>query len=124
MTAVVASGGKGMSSTVSSRLNGVNCRSLKCGLPTGETLLQLTEPHARVIAKALDRSDLTVKAAASEMGISESLLARQLKGLEHLSWQRLNLLPDRFFCELLILLAETRGIATVRTQIQLERKAG
>ena len=109
--------------SVHSGLAGVKGVSLKCALKTGETVLQLTEPQARLIAKALDRADLTVKAAAVEMGISESLLARQLRGLEHLSWQRLNLLPDRFFLELLILLAEARGIATVETTLKFPRSA-
>lgn len=113
-----------MSNSLASRLDGVNCKPLKCPPRTGETFLQLTEASAQLIARALDRAGLTVKAAASDMGISESLLARQLKGMEHLSWQRLNLLPDRFFFELLILIAQTRGIATVRTQIEMEQKVG
>lgn len=76
-----------------------------------------------LIGLALSRSALSQKEAALTMGISESLLARQLRGDEHLSWQRLFLLPDKFFLELLIVLAEHRGIASVRTQIEFERKA-
>lgn len=112
-----------MTATVADRLAGVNCQSLKCGPRTGETALQLTEPAARLIALAIDRAGLTVKAAASDMGISESLLARQLRGQEHLSWQRLNLLPDLFFRELLVLIAESRGIATVTTTLEMVRTA-
>lgn len=58
------------------------------------------------------------------MGISESLLARQLHGTEHLSWQRLCLLPDAFWLELLFIVAETRGVARVRRVLEEERKVG
>jgi len=77
-----------------------------------------------LIGLALQRANLSQKEAALTMGISESLLARQLKGHEHLSWQRLCQLPDAFFLELLIVLAAHRGIASVRTQIEFERKVG
>lgn len=112
-----------MSNSLASRLDGVNCKPLKCPPRTGETFLQLTEASAQLIARALDRAGLTVKAAASDMGISESLLARQLKGMEHLSWQRLNLLPDRFFYELLFLIAEARGLAQEDRTLRMRRPA-
>ena len=109
-----------MSSILADKLAAVNFKPLKASLEQGEGVLQVTEGQARLIAKALERADLTVKAAAAEMGISESLLARQLRSVEHLSWQRLSLLPDRFFVELLPLIAETRGIAVVKTQIEFQ----
>lgn len=85
--------------------------------------LQKVSSPSALVSLALNRSALSQKEAAITMGISESLLARQLKGDEHLSWQRLFSLPDRFWLELLIVLAESRGIATVRTQIEFERKS-
>jgi hypothetical protein len=90
---------------------------------TAKAVLQKVSSSA-LIGLALSRANLSQKEAACEMGISESLLARQLRGDEHLSWQRLFLLPDKFFLELLIVIAETRGIASVRTQIEFERRVG
>jgi hypothetical protein len=86
------------------------------------SLQKVSSPSpAALISQALSRANLSQKEAAITMGISESLLARQLKDIEHLSWQRLFQLPDAFFLELLIVLAETRGIASVKTQIEFER---
>jgi hypothetical protein len=90
----------------------VSLQKVSCPAPT------------HLISLALSRAGLSQKEAALTMGISESLLARQLKGDEHLSWQRLCSLPDAFFYELLIVLAEWRGIARVQTQIQMERRVG
>ena len=86
------------------------------------SLQKVSSSPSALISTALSRANLSQKEAALTMGISESLLARQLKGDEHLSWQRLFLLPDAFWLELLVVIAETRGIATVRTQIELERR--
>lgn len=112
-----------MSNTLTARLDSVKCQPLKCQPKGGESLLQLTEPQAQLVATALDRAEIPVKAAAADMGISESLLHRQLKGKDHLSWQRLNLLPDRFFAELLVLIAQRRGIGAVTTTVQIARTA-
>lgn len=90
---------------------------------TAKAVLQKVSSSA-LIGLALSRANLSQKEAASDMGISESLLARQLRGDEHLSWQRMFMLPDKFFLELLIVIAETRGIASVRTQIEFERRVG
>lgn len=74
-----------------------------------------------LISRALMRAGLSQKEAALTMGISESLFARQLKGVEHLSWQRLSLLPDAFWLELLFVVAESRGVARVRRVLEEER---
>lgn len=71
-----------------------------------------------LISTALSRSRIAQKEAAFVMGISEPLLAAQLQGHKHLSWQRLFRLPDRFFLELLFVIAECRGVATVRRAIE------
>jgi hypothetical protein len=97
---------------------------------TAKAVLQkVSGASTALISVALSRANLSQKEAALTMGVSESLLTRQLKGDckpgdEHLSWQRLFLLPDKFFLELLIVIAETRGIASVRTQIEFERRVG
>jgi len=91
---------------------------------TAKATLQKVSSHpSGLVLQALNRASISQKEAALTMGISESLLARQLKGDEHLSWQRMFSLPDAFWLELLIVLAEARGIATVRTQIEFERKS-
>lgn len=77
-----------------------------------------------LISLALSRAGLSQKEAALTMGISESLLARQLKGDEHLSWQRLSLLPDAFWLELLFVVAEARGVGRVRRVLEEDRKVG
>lgn len=79
---------------------------------------------ADLICMALSRARIAQKEAASTMGISESLLAAQLRGDvgKHLSWPRLFLLPDHFWRELLFVMAEARGDLVVRRTI--EEKAG
>lgn len=102
----------------------VPLKTLKAGLLRGETALNSIENAGDMVQRALIRSGISQKEAALTMDINEGQLTRQLRGQEHLSWQRLFLLPDKFFLELLIVIAETRGIASVRTQIEFERRVG
>lgn len=69
----------------------------------------------------MKRAGIEPKQLAEAMQISVSLLQRGFKNTEHLSWHRLLMGPDAFLLELLMLLAEKRGIATVRRQILVER---
>jgi hypothetical protein len=101
----------------------VPLKTLKVGLAKGETVLNSIESAGDTVQKALIRSGISQKEAALTMDINEGQLTRQLRGQEHLSWQRLFMLPDKFFLELLIILAEHRGIASVRTRIEFERRA-
>ena len=112
-----------MTPTVSKRLADVPLKTLKARLPADEADLKPLEDPGGAIQKALARAGISQKEAALTMAINEGQLTRQLKGQEHLSWQRLFKLPDAFWCELLVVLAEMRGLATVRTQIQWRRRA-
>lgn len=105
------------SSTVTDRLDAVERKPLKASL---NPLQKVSSDAGRLVMRALDRAGIAQKEAAATMGISESLLARQLAGTEHLSWQRLSLLPDRFKQELAVALAEASG-ASVETTVIVRR---
>lgn len=49
------------------------------------------------VRASLDDAQIKVTAAAAYMGLSVSLLSRQLRGHEHLSAKRLSLLPPEFW---------------------------
>lgn len=113
-----------MPSSLRRALPAVPLKTLKARLPGGEGALNPIETAGETVQKALVRAGISQKEAALTMDVNEGQLTRQLRGQEHLSWQRLFLLPDKFFRELLIVLAEHRGIASVRTQIEFERRVG
>ena len=104
------------------KLAGVPLKTMKARLPIAGPDLSRIESAGRLVQQALIRSGISQKDAAIQMGVNDGQFARQLAGQEHLSWQRLNRLSDRFFLELLIVLAEDRGIAAVKTLIEIDRK--
>ena len=62
-----------------------------------------------LVSKSLGRAGLSQKAAASDLGITESALSKQLSGLEHLSfWRMLNLGPE-FWAEMVDMILEFHG---------------
>lgn len=75
-----------------------------------------------LVEKALDAAHITPTEAARKMGISLSLLGRQLQNIDnqHLSLQRLYRLPDAFWRELWVLVAERRKLARVRRRVVFE----
>lgn len=111
-------------SSVAERLDRVHPKTVKATLPTREPHLERIKEAGQLVKTALSRAGLQQKAAAGLMGLSDAQFSAQLAGKEgeHLSWQRLQALPDAFFFELLILLAESRGIARVKMQLDMERK--
>ena len=76
-------------SSVSERLARVEVRTVKARLRTGSE----SEPleGGSLVRHAL--GGMPLKAAAEDMGISDSLLARGLNDIDHLSFQRLMRLP-------------------------------
>lgn len=86
-------------------------------------LQELSSPEVRtLIEDALDRAHLTKDQAARMMGITPSLLGRQLQNLDnqHVSMQRLWLLTDLFWRELLVGIVERRKLARVRRRLIFE----
>lgn len=112
-----------MSQSLPNRLADVPLKPAKAGLVNPDRSLNRLKDAGALIQLALRKAGIQDKVAASVMGISGPQFSAQIAGREHLSWQRLCELPDSFFVELLILLAEKRGIARVRMQLELERKA-
>lgn len=111
-----------MPQTIAKSLDGLHLKTAKASLREPEPDLNRLKDAGALIQLALKRAGIQEKTAASLMGISGPQFSAQLAGKEHLSWQRLQRLSDAFFLELLIVLAEHRGIARVRTQIEMERK--
>lgn len=62
-------------------------------------------------SRALGRAGMSQKHAAIEIGISESLLSRQLKGTEKLGWLDLGKLGAAFWNELIPMLAEWHDLS-------------
>jgi hypothetical protein len=63
-----------------------------------------------LVCRALGRAGVSQKRAASDLGITEGQLSRQLSGAEHLSFWRMRSLPPEFWQELLTLLCEYHEI--------------
>lgn len=70
----------------------------------------LLRREVRLVLDALRWADLSVEKAALYMGISASLLRRQLDGDGHVSWTRLLLLPAAFWQAYAIALATQHGL--------------
>jgi len=85
-------------------------------------LQEVSSDVRELIEAALDRAHLTKDQAARIMGITPSLLGRQLQNLDnqHVSMQRLWNLTDLFWRELLIGIVERRKLARVRRRVILE----
>lgn len=94
-------------------LAGIPLKTVKAKLPEDGPDMKRIHEAGRLVRTALSRADISQKEAAIAMGISDSQLSMQLDGSQgnYLSWQRMQLLPQEFFVELLVLLAEERGLA-------------
>jgi hypothetical protein len=71
-----------------------------------------------LVPRALARAGISQKAAASDLGITQSQLSRQLTSPngEHLSFWRMASLPDAFWHELWLLMSEQRGLSVGLTE--------
>lgn len=98
-----------------SALDAVPLRNVKATLETGEAARRNPTPASgAMVEAAMRRAKLEVKQLAAAMGVSESFLLRGFKDQEHISWQRLQRVPDvRFKRALLAVQAEEdSGIVT------------
>jgi plasmid maintenance system antidote protein VapI len=111
-----------MSRSVRDQLDDVPLKPLKVSLPPDTDPLNKIEPGDYVVL-ALARAGISQKSAALTMGIPEPQFSRQLKGQEHLSFQRLLKLNDDFWRELWVLLAIRRKLARVRRRVTFELSA-
>jgi hypothetical protein len=105
--------------TVAKALDRVERRALKCAGPgTTETFVLA----GRLVEKAIQRAYDTRESAAGDYGVTQSLMSRQITNQDnqHLSFQRMWSLSDEFWLELIVIIAEVRGIAAVRRQIVME----
>lgn len=109
-----------MGQTVRDQLDGVPRKTLKVGIPTDADTLKPVENPGELIVLALNQIGMSQKEAAIVMGIAEPQLTRQLRGDEHLSWQRLFKLDDAFWRALWVLLAKRRKLARVRQRITFD----
>jgi hypothetical protein len=110
-----------MDRSVDQQLDRIERKSLKAALTREpEPLNCLEAPAAAAIVTALERAGLSQKAAAIEMGISEAQFTRQLRGQEHVSWQRLFKLPVAFWRELIVVMAEVKQLARVSRRVVLK----
>ena len=118
-----------MATTVAKRLESVERKALKCGLDRGDAARKKVSSDrcddGQLVATAMEKSGLTRGQAAHCMGISEGLLSRQIDNADnqHLSWQRLSKLPNAFWCELWMLVAERRKLARVHRRVVFEVSA-
>jgi len=109
--------------TVSQALGRSEVKDPKCDPIETEAALQSLSSEVRtLILDALDAAHMTEDQAAREMGVSASLFSRQLQNLDnqHLSLQRLYRLPNSFWRELWMLVAERRKLARVRRRVVFE----
>ncbi len=118
-----------MRTSLAKKLAAVEVRSVKCQIQTeGGALQEVSYIPGALVDAALAAAQITRGQAAGHMGISESLLARQIHNADHqhLSWQRLFSLPDAFWREMLILIAEKKRIADIKQELTITilRKAG
>lgn len=113
-----------MDQSIRQRLDGVPLKPLKASVSSSPDALNLLESGAAAaILTALTRAGMSQKEAAITMEISEAQFTRQLRGQEHVSWQRLFTLPDGFWRELLIVLAEAKKLARVRRRVVFDMEA-
>jgi plasmid maintenance system antidote protein VapI len=112
-----------MDATMRDELDGVPRKSLKAALRRDRPVLNSIENELNAgdyIVLALESVGMSQKEAATTMGIPDSQFTRQLRGQEHLSWQRLFKLPDTFWRELWMLVAERRKLARVKRSVVFE----
>lgn len=76
-----------------------------------------------LVCKSLGRAGLSQKAAAADLGVTESALSKQLAGAEHLSFWRMASLPPEFWRELILQVAEFHDLTIGSTQQDAEDAA-
>lgn len=116
-----------MTSKATQVLADVPLRNVKATLESGESQRRnLTPPCGAMVEAAMKRAKLEVKQLAGWMGISESFLLRGFKDQEHISWQRLQRVPDRRFTRALLAVQaeEDSGIVTTLHIAIPQEKAG
>lgn len=99
---------------------------LKADLRQSEhTLQKLSTDAGAIVQRAIERSGMNRDTAAREMGISASLLNRQMQNSDncHVSFQRLWAMPQPFKRELVMAMAEEIDGLEVETQIRFRRSA-
>lgn len=80
--------------------------------------------HGQALEWALDRCSIEQKAAAYRMGYSDpGVVSRWIYGTERMQLDKLRMLGEVFFAELLVALAQTCEGVEVRTQVTLARRA-
>jgi AraC-like DNA-binding protein len=85
-----------MSTTVANKLDAVKVRPVKCDFrPTKESFVR----QGAMVIQARERRGWSHEKLAQEMGISASLLSRQIENEDnqHVSWQRLKSVDDDEF---------------------------
>jgi len=83
----------------------------------GEAFLKA---HGQALDWALDRARIEQKDAAYRMGYTDpGVVSRWISGKERLQLDKLRMLGDDFFAELLVALAQTCDGVEVRTQVTL-----
>lgn len=76
--------------------------------------------HGQALDWALDRARIEQKQAAFSMGYSDpAVVSRWVSGKERMQLDKLRMLGDEFFSELLVALAQTCSGVEVRTQVTL-----
>jgi hypothetical protein len=109
-----------MSQSLAAKLDRVERKPLKCSLGrTSDVFVRGGE----IFEQARECSGLTREQAASEYGVSASLLARQATNQDnqHLSFQRICEMPERFQHEVIRAWAERLGGVEVATTVTIRR---
>jgi hypothetical protein len=111
-----------MPPTVAEKLSGVELRQAKSQIRKKPVALQeVSSVPGELVRAAFDLAHLDREQAAAMMGVSGSLLARQLQNVDnqHLSLQRLWNLSDPFWREFVLLILRARRLGRVRREIRI-----
>jgi hypothetical protein len=109
-----------MSRTLTAGFDYPHPQNLKASPLSGRALSLTSDEflciHGRALENALKRAGITPKRAAMEMGYTDqTTVSRWCLGRERMQLDKLRLLGDDFFAELLIAFAETCARVEVRT---------
>lgn len=88
----------------------------KAHMPSDDA--ELSPDAGKALEEAARAAGLEPKQIADDMAVSHSLVLRGFKSEKSLSFHKLWELPDRFWLELIFIVATKRGIARVRRQIE------
>lgn len=101
-------------------LDGVPLRNLKTSLDTGEEARQKkTRAAGWMVRDAMHAAHMEPKQLADHMGVSVSFLLRGFKDLEHISFQRIQLVDDDVFQDEFVKI-QTKQRATARMFTMVE----